>query len=82
MASPNLPLMSLMYPTLIAGPFHREGWVYEEQYDGCRMVAYKDGTAVPECGRARHAVTVAACCGTHGALPPTRSFSSSCFCSR
>ena len=46
MASPNLPLVSLMYPTLIAGPFHREGWVYEEQYDGCRMVAYKDGTAV------------------------------------
>jgi bifunctional non-homologous end joining protein LigD len=46
MASLNLPLVSLMHPTLIAGPFHREGWVYEEQYDGCRMVAYKDGTAV------------------------------------
>jgi bifunctional non-homologous end joining protein LigD len=30
-----------MQPTLIAKPFHREGWVYEEKYDGWRMVAYK-----------------------------------------
>ena len=30
----------------VARPFHRDGWVYEEKYDGWRMVAYKDGTAV------------------------------------
>jgi ATP-dependent DNA ligase len=24
-------------------PFHRDGWIYEEKYDGWRMVAYKDG---------------------------------------
>jgi bifunctional non-homologous end joining protein LigD len=27
-------------------PFHRPGWVYEEKYDGYRMVAYKDGDRV------------------------------------
>jgi bifunctional non-homologous end joining protein LigD len=27
-------------------PFHRPGWVYEEKYDGYRMVAYKDGGQV------------------------------------
>ncbi len=31
-----------MQPTLVAQPFHRAGWVYEEKYDGWRMVAYKD----------------------------------------
>jgi ATP-dependent DNA ligase len=30
-----------MQPTLVHRPFHREGWVYEEKYDGWRMVAYK-----------------------------------------
>ena len=30
-----------MQPTLVSTPFHREGWVYEEKYDGWRMVAYK-----------------------------------------
>ncbi len=33
-----------MHPTLVATPFHRDGWVYEEKYDGWRMVAYKDGS--------------------------------------
>lgn len=27
-------------------PFHRPGWVYEEKYDGYRMVAYKNGDQV------------------------------------
>ena len=27
-------------------PFHKPGWVYEEKYDGYRMVAYKDGSRV------------------------------------
>ena len=41
-----LPVVTPMQPTLVARPFHREGWVYEEKYDGWRVVAYKDGTAV------------------------------------
>jgi ATP-dependent DNA ligase len=27
-------------------PFHRDGWVYEEKYDGWRVVAYKHGRHV------------------------------------
>jgi len=30
-----------MQPTLVARPFHREGWVSEEKYDGWRLVGYK-----------------------------------------
>jgi len=30
-----------MQPTLVARPFHHEGWIYEEKVDGWRMVAYK-----------------------------------------
>jgi hypothetical protein len=41
-----LPAIAPMQPTLIAKPFHREGWVYEEKVDGYRMVAYKDGDRV------------------------------------
>ena len=29
-----------------AKPLHHEGWVYEEKYDGWRMVAYKDADQV------------------------------------
>jgi ATP-dependent DNA ligase len=31
-----------MQPELAPEPFHRPGWVYEEKYDGWRIVAYKD----------------------------------------
>src|SRR5262249_54051288 len=41
-----LPAVALMHPTLIAKPFHHEGWVYEEKYDGWRVVAYKEAQAV------------------------------------
>jgi bifunctional non-homologous end joining protein LigD len=41
----SLPTVIPMAPTL-AKPFHRSGWVYEEKYDGWRMVAYKEGSAV------------------------------------
>lgn len=41
MAPPGLPVVTLMQPTLVPRPFHREGWVYEEKYDGWRMLAYK-----------------------------------------
>jgi len=30
-----------MHPTQVASPFHRSGWVYEEKYDGWRMLARK-----------------------------------------
>src|SRR4030095_5210834 len=30
-----------MHPTQISRPFHREGWVYEEKYDGWRILAIK-----------------------------------------
>jgi bifunctional non-homologous end joining protein LigD len=35
-----------MQPTLVARPFHAEGFVYEEKLDGFRMVAYKTGDTV------------------------------------
>jgi bifunctional non-homologous end joining protein LigD len=35
-----------MAATLIREPFHRPGWIYEEKYDGWRMLAYKDGLRV------------------------------------
>src|ERR1700737_3622725 len=30
-----------MLATLVREPFHRAGWVYEEKYDGYRIIAYK-----------------------------------------
>jgi bifunctional non-homologous end joining protein LigD len=35
-----------MLATLVDGPFHKPGWVYEEKYDGIRAVAYRHGSAV------------------------------------
>ncbi len=35
-----------MLATLTAEPFHRDGWVYEEKYDGYRILAYKEGARV------------------------------------
>jgi len=35
-----------MLATLSQRPFHRAGWVYEEKYDGFRILAYKEGTRV------------------------------------
>ena len=42
----SLPKITLMQADEVGRPFHRDGWVYEEKYDGWRMVAYKDGIAV------------------------------------
>jgi ATP-dependent DNA ligase len=36
----GLPV-TLMHPTLVARPFQREGWIYEERYDGWRHVGNK-----------------------------------------
>ena len=35
-----------MLATLVDRPFHRPGWVYEEKYDGHRLLAFKDGARV------------------------------------
>jgi bifunctional non-homologous end joining protein LigD len=44
--STALPLIEPTLATLAREPFHRTGWVYEEKYDGWRMLAYKDGATV------------------------------------
>jgi ATP-dependent DNA ligase len=57
MVPPGLPV-SLMQPTLVSAPFHREGWVYEEKYNGWRMVAYKregQGRLISRQGKVLHA---------------------------
>jgi bifunctional non-homologous end joining protein LigD len=35
-----------MLATLVSKPFDRPGWVYEEKYDGYRILAYKEGSRV------------------------------------
>lgn len=35
-----------MLATLVDGPFDLPGWVYEEKYDGYRILAYKEGQKV------------------------------------
>jgi bifunctional non-homologous end joining protein LigD len=35
-----------MLATLVPEPFHHPGWVYEEKYDGYRILAYKEGSRV------------------------------------
>ena len=32
-----------MLARLVSGPFDRPGWVYEEKYNGYRILAYKEG---------------------------------------
>lgn len=40
------PRVRPMLATLVAEPLHRPGWVYEEKYDGDRILAYKTGARV------------------------------------
>jgi bifunctional non-homologous end joining protein LigD len=35
-----------MLATLVRKPFHKAGWIYEEKYDGYRILAYKEGDRV------------------------------------
>ena len=35
-----------MLATLVGEPFQKAGWVYEEKYDGYRILAYKEGAKV------------------------------------
>jgi bifunctional non-homologous end joining protein LigD len=43
-----MPILKItpMQATQVRQPFHHPAWVYEEKYDGWRMVAYKDGDRV------------------------------------
>ncbi len=52
-----LPFVTPMAPTLIAQPFHQPGWIYEEKYDGWRMLAYKKGRGVRLMSRAGRDLT-------------------------
>ncbi len=46
-ASDRIPFrVHPMLATLVAGPFDRAGWIYEEKYDGYRILAYKEGLHV------------------------------------
>jgi ATP-dependent DNA ligase len=36
------PMLALLVPK----PFNRSGWVFEEKYDGIRILAYKEGAKV------------------------------------
>jgi bifunctional non-homologous end joining protein LigD len=38
--------VSPMLATLVEEPFSRKGWVFEEKYDGVRILAYKEGKKV------------------------------------
>src|SRR6201997_5211569 len=45
--NPRIPFRTRpMLATLVDEPFHRPGWVYEEKYDGYRILAYKEGARV------------------------------------
>jgi bifunctional non-homologous end joining protein LigD len=43
-----------MLETLVTEPFHKPGWVYEEKYDGYRILAYKEGAKVTLLSRNGH----------------------------
>jgi len=46
-ASDRIPFrVRPMLATLFPEPFHYPGWVYEEKYDGYRILAYKEGNRV------------------------------------
>jgi bifunctional non-homologous end joining protein LigD len=45
--SSRIPLrIQPMLATLVKEPFDQSGWVYEEKYDGYRILAYKEGARV------------------------------------
>jgi len=43
-----------MLATLVREPFDKPGWVYEEKYDGYRILAYKEGRSVKLLSRNGH----------------------------
>jgi bifunctional non-homologous end joining protein LigD len=46
MATSSFPSSLVPIHPQLAKPFHRDGWIFEEKYDGWRMVAYKQGRHV------------------------------------
>jgi bifunctional non-homologous end joining protein LigD len=38
--------VKLMLATLVSAPFARPNWIFEEKYDGVRILAYKEGDSV------------------------------------
>jgi bifunctional non-homologous end joining protein LigD len=62
-----------MLATLVAQPFHELGWVYEEKYDGIRILAYKEGSKVTLLSRndKNRTNSFPAIARTIGALRPT-----------
>src|SRR5258705_8248123 len=68
----RLPTITLMQADEVRRPFHRDGWIYEEKYDGWRMVAYKEGTAVRLVSRAgkEHSRRFVELAAAIRALPP------------
>ena len=47
MLSDKIPFrVSPMLATLVDKPFHLSGWIYEEKYDGIRILAYKQGAHI------------------------------------
>jgi bifunctional non-homologous end joining protein LigD len=62
-----------MLATLVGGPFHERGWVYEEKYDGIRILAYKEGSRVTLLSRndKNRSESFPAIARTVGALHPT-----------
>ena len=46
-SEPRIPFrVQPMLATLVAEPFDKPGWVFEEKYDGDRILAYKEGDRV------------------------------------
>lgn len=46
-AKDRIPIRAApMLATLVEAPFHKGGWIYEEKYDGDRMLAYKESDRV------------------------------------
>ena len=60
-----------MLATLVREPVDKPGWVYEEKYDGYRILAYKNGAAVTMMSRNAHdrTETFAAVAQAVAALP-------------
>ena len=60
-----------MLASLVSKPFHLPGWVYEEKYDGYRILAYKEGAKVTLLSRNQHdrTATFATVADAIGQLP-------------
>ena len=68
--SERIPRVRPMLASLVPKPFHLAGWVYEEKYDGYRILAYKEGAKVTLLSRNNldRTATFAAVAGAIGKL--------------